>query len=276
VHTELSRLVAVSIRALVESAADAERVGPFAVLFDADTDNIWRNYAVPDDDAAPTPTDVAALVRFFGERSRVPRLEYVPAAAPEVEPALVAAGFVVEGRPPLMACFAGDLVASPSVAGFSVAAVTSDADLFDVASVQGVAYGEDAPVGAADVARLRRTVERGGCVVLARSDAGEAAGAGLHGAILDGVTELAAVGVDPAFRRRGVATAVVAALVEAAHAAGAQLVWLEPAGEREAALYERAGFHPSGEKLWISLPAEPVAPPVASAGDPADHGGAGR
>lgn len=258
-HTELSRLVAGSIRALVESAADAERVGPFAVLLDADTDNVWRNYAVPDDGVTPSAAEVAALVRFFEARSRVPRLEYVPAAAPDVEPALVAAGFVVEGRPPLMACNAGDLVASPLLEGFAVAAVTSDADLFDVAAVQNVAYGEDAPVGEADVARLRRTVERGGCVVLARStDGGEPAGAGLHGAIVDGVTELAAVGVAPAFRRRGVATAVVAALVEAAHAAGTRLVWLEPAGEREAALYERAGFHPSGEKLWISRPVETI------------------
>src|ERR1051326_1706152 len=158
-HTELSRLVAGSIRTMVESQSDAERVGPFTVLLDADTDNIWRNYAVPDDGAVPSAEEVAALVALFRARARTPRLEYVPAAAPAVEPALVAVGFVVEGRPPLMACNAGDLVAAPTVAGFSVAAVTADSDLFDVAAVQGVAYGEEEPVGAADVARLRRTVE---------------------------------------------------------------------------------------------------------------------
>jgi GNAT superfamily N-acetyltransferase len=269
-HTDLSRLVAGSIRSYVESRP-ADRVGPFAVLLDPHTDNVWRNYAVPDDDATPSAADVAALVRHFAQHSRVPRLEYVPAAAPRVEPALAAAGFVVEGRPPLMACGVGELAATPTVDGFSIAPVESDADLFDVASVQNIAYGEEEPAGEADVARLRRAVERGGWVVLARAaPTGEPAGAGVCSEPAEGVSELAAVGVTPAFRRRGVATAVVAALVEAAHAGGARTVWLEPAGEREAKIYERAGFRPSGEKLWISLPSGPPQPGATDF----DHGGA--
>jgi len=56
-------------------------------------------------------------------------------------------------------------------------------------------------------------------------------------------------------RRRGIAGALVATLTTAAHDAGAQIVWLEPAGPREQAIYERAGFQPDGNKLWISLSA---------------------
>ena len=255
VHTELTRLVAGYIRASLQRGS-VVRVGPFSVLYDPATANVWRNYAVPDDGAVPDAGDVAALVAWFRARGRTPRLEYVPAAAPAVEGVLREAGFVVEGRPPLMACRPGEVVEPPAVDGVTVAVVAADADLHDVAVAQHAAYGEPQPPGPADVARLRATVDRGGVVVLARdADTGEPVGAGLCTAPVDGISELAAVGVVTSHRRRGIATAVTALLTATAHARGARLVWLEPAGEREASIYARVGFRPSGHKLWISLPA---------------------
>lgn len=254
IHTELTRLVAGYIRAGLRRSS-VVRVGPFSVLYDPATDNVWRNYAVPDDGATPDAEDVAALVAWFRARGRTPRLEYVPAAAPAVEGVLREAGFVVEGRPPLMACRPGEMVKPPAVDGVTVAVVAADGDLHDVADAQHAAYGEPEPPGPADVARLRATVDCGGVVVLARdTDAGEPIGGGLCTAPVDGISELAAVGVITSHRRRGIATAVTALLTETAHARGARLVWLEPAGEREAAVYARVGFRTSGHKLWISLP----------------------
>src|ERR1051326_1935994 len=81
---------------------DHVRVGPFLATLSRDTDNRYLNYAIPDDDAEPARTDVDALVGEYRERNRLPRLEYIPSLAPAVEPALVAAGFSVEGRTPLM------------------------------------------------------------------------------------------------------------------------------------------------------------------------------
>lgn len=256
-HTELTRLVAGYIRASLQRSP-VVRVGPFSVWYDPATANVWRNYAVPDDGAVPDAEDVAALVAWFRARGRTPRLEYVPAAAPAVEGALRRAGFVVEGRPPLMACRPGEVVAPPAVDGVTVTVVAGDGDLYDVAVAQHAAYGEPEPPGPADVARLRATVERGGVVVLARdTGTGEPVGGGLCTAPVDGVSELAAVGVIASHRRRGIATATTALLTLTAHARGARLVWLEPAGEREAAVYARVGFRPSGHKLWISLPEGP-------------------
>ncbi|HLV57455.1 MAG: GNAT family N-acetyltransferase [Micromonosporaceae bacterium] len=256
-HTELTRLVAGYIRASLQRSP-VVRVGPFSVWYDPATANVWRNYAVPDDGAVPDAEDVAALVAWFRARGRTPRLEYVPAAAPAVEGALRRAGFVVEGRPPLMACRPGEVVAPPAVDGVTVTVVAGDGDLYDVAVAQHAAYGEPEPPGPADVARLRATVERGGVVVLARdTGTGEPVGGGLCTAPVDGVSELAAVGVIASHRRRGIATAMTALLTLTAHARGARLVWLEPAGEREAAVYARVGFRPSGHKLWISLPEGP-------------------
>lgn len=269
-HTELSRLVAASIRDGI--GAESPRVGQFRLLLDADSDNPWRNYAVPDDGAAPSAAEVAALIAAFRAENRTPRLEYVPAAAPAVEPALLAAGFVVEGRPPLMACRPGDLPTPPVPDGVATGLLSTDDDLLELASVQNAAYGDPEPAGPADVARLRRLLDRGGVVAAARdAGTGRIVAGGLCSAPLDGVSELAAVATAEPYRRRGIATAVVIALVAASHATGARLVWLEPAGEREAAIYARAGFTADGEKLWISLPGQGPAGAAAEF----DHGAGG-
>src|SRR3954451_10826370 len=82
-------------------ASDATRVGPFLVVVDADSTNPFRNFAVPDDDAAPTPEDVAALVQWFADHDRLPRLECVR-PAPAIEAALAAGGFTVAKSFPLL------------------------------------------------------------------------------------------------------------------------------------------------------------------------------
>ena len=232
---------------------DLPRVGPFTVLLNATSPNIWRNYAVPDAGAEPSDGDVLALIEYFRRHGRVPRLEYVPAAAPGVEPALLRAGFQVEGRPPLMACRPGELRAGTTVDGISLISATTSADLMDTARAQDLAYGSTEPTGPDALARLERAVGEGDVVMLARdAHTGAAVGGGQVSAPVDGVSELAAIGVVESHRRRGIASALVATLTTAAHDAGAQIVWLEPAGPREQAIYERAGFQPDGTKLWIS------------------------
>ncbi|MGI5284990.1 hypothetical protein ACQEVF_16845 [Nonomuraea polychroma] len=57
----------------------ASRVGSFTVRFDEHDDALPFNYAIPDDDSAPTADEVAELVAAFRERDRTPRLEYVSA-----------------------------------------------------------------------------------------------------------------------------------------------------------------------------------------------------
>jgi predicted acetyltransferase len=89
-------------------------------------------------------------------------------------------------------------------------------------------------------------------VALARDAAtGQAVGSGLVDGPLDGIGELAAVGVIEQYRRRGIAGAMSLHLAMKAHEQGMKLVWLEAAPEEEG-IYKRAGFTPSGAKLWIS------------------------
>jgi len=192
-------------------------------------------------------------VAGYRERERTPRLEYVPSLAPEVEPALVAAGFTVEGRLPLMTYTGG--ADAPAPAGIELLDARSDDELHGVAAVQWEAYGESGPVPQHPVDGLRRTLEAGGVVVLAR-DAGtrEAAGGGLCTAPHEGATELTSIGVRESYRRRGIAEAMTRRLAREMHARGNDAVFLMAAGDDETRIYERAGFATTSEILHISRP----------------------
>lgn len=235
--------------------APHERIGPFLAAFDADSADVGRNYAVPDENAKPSRHDITALIAAFEQRDRIPRLEYVPTTAPEVEEALTTAGFTVEGRPPIMVS-TPDVVLTPRApAGVALGLASADRQLVAAATAQHEAYLQPDAIGAHDVARLRSTLARGGLVAVASDAAsGAAIGSGLvdRTGPLDSIGELAAVGVLAEFRRRGVASALSVYLARAAHKHGMQLVWLEAAPEEEQ-IYTHAGFITAGQKLWISL-----------------------
>ena len=234
---------------------DTEQIGPFLATFTRDTDNPYLNYAIPADDAGATAADVDALVAAYRARDRKPRLEYIPSLAPSVEPALLAAGFEVEGRLPLMT-FEED-VQSAAPEGIELLAPANDDEYHGAAMVQWEAYAETEPLPANAGDGLRRTAETGGVVVLARdAETEEPAGAGLCTAPHDGVTELAAIGVRESFRRRGIAAAMASWLARAAVARGMTLVFLMAHGRDEARIYARAGFVEHGEVLHISLSEE--------------------
>lgn len=251
-----------TIHAYLRVALDgpgAERVGPFLAGFSDMSANPFRNYAVPDDGAEPSPDDIAVLVAAFTRRDRVPRLEYVPSLAPAVESALLGAGFAVEGRLPVLTLATAAVVDAIPPAGVIVGLATGDDQLLAVATVQHRAYDDPEPPGAAAVAGLRRTVEGGGVVALARDAAtGEPLGAGLCAEPHGGVSELAAVGVETGARNRGIAAAVVAHLVGAAAQAGIDRLFLMAAHDQGARIYRRAGFADVATILHISKrPARP-------------------
>ena len=70
------------LRASALRGRNHERIGPFLATFNTKNDNIYLNYAIPDDGAAPGAPDIAALIAAFEARKRKPRLEYICAASP--------------------------------------------------------------------------------------------------------------------------------------------------------------------------------------------------
>lgn len=229
-----------SLRAGISRAA--VRVGPFLALFDANDDNPFRNYAVPDNGALPTAAQVTDLITAFTERDRRPRLEYVT-PAPDVDRPLLAAGFTVDLRLPLMV--ATEPPEPVSTDGLVVCQASTDTDLRAVALVQNRAYQDSDQTSDADIARLRATLDAGGGVVLARwADA--PVGAGLHAPSGHGLAEIAAVGVVPEFRRRGVASAVARELTRMVLARGAT-PFLQTETDNESRLYGKLGYQTVGE-----------------------------
>jgi ribosomal protein S18 acetylase RimI-like enzyme len=264
----LARRIQESIRADACRAREVVRIGDLTATLSTEDPNPYLNYAIPDEGAAPSDADVRELIAWYGGRGRRPRLEYLAELAPEVEDALVGQGFEVEGRLPLMTCTDAP-PAHPAPEGIELVRPRSDDELGGTAFVQWEAYEADGAVPERAVRGLRRTVESGGVVVLARdASTREPAGAGLVTVPQEGFAELTSVGVRANFRRRGIAEAMAAFLAREALASGMACVFLMAKGNAEARIYERAGFSRTSDVLHISVtdysvfePAKAVATP---------------
>jgi ribosomal protein S18 acetylase RimI-like enzyme len=248
--TELDCRIEAYLRANALRMEDHERVGPFLAGFDRQSDNPYRNYAVPDDDASPGTVDIAALIAAFVRRVRTPRLEYVAEAAPRVEPALLAEGFIVEKRFPLLACAPG-MARDMPMQDFDIEPTKDECDLQAAAEALADAYND-----AVYADPFRRLIAQGGVLAVARvRDTGIVVGAGMATPSHEGVCEIAGIGVRPAFQRRGVAGALTALLTREAFARGVALAWLTPGHDGAERIYARAGFVRASEQLHISKPA---------------------
>jgi ribosomal protein S18 acetylase RimI-like enzyme len=239
--------------------------GPFVAGFDPSSTSRFINYATPLPGAEPTDQDVAALIATFRERDLVPRLEFAPQAAPAVEPALCRAGFTTEAVHDYLVCTPGSLTRSvPPVgsdsgpAGASAAATTveapvDDADFAAVDATLSEAFEGPFASSPEGVERLRRTVAAGGAVRLTRAADGTCAAAACCSAPAVGTAELWGVGTRPAYRGRGIAGALTAALAEAMFETGAESVWLEASADGSRLVYERVGFAAEGIRLYLAL-----------------------
>jgi ribosomal protein S18 acetylase RimI-like enzyme len=241
------------LRFAASQQRDTEQIGPFLATFNPHSVNPFLNYAIPDDAATPSLSDVKALITAYESRGRKPRLEYVATLAPAVEEALVAGGFSVEGRLPLMTCTPGSERSLPLPPDIELIVPVSDAQMLATVTVQNEAYGESEPC-AEDGQRLRNSLAAGAIAVLARvASTGEPAGAGVCTVPGNQTTEVAGIGVRVAFRRRGIAGALTTRLVREAFHAGVTVAFLMAAHEQEVRIYTRAGFSTTGEILHISL-----------------------
>ncbi|MEV6130171.1 GNAT family N-acetyltransferase [Streptomyces violaceusniger] len=231
--------------------------GGFVAGFEPGTTSPYINYATPLPGIRPTARDVKELIEAFRVRDLKPRLEFAPDAAPAVEPALREAGFSVEAVHAYLVCtpdrltLLQDTESGPAAVPVAVPSTDEDYRAIDAALSEAfVGEFASSPEGAA---RLRRIQEDGGAVRFVRAPDGGCAGGATCSAPAVGTAELAGVGTRPAFRGRGIAAAVTAALTETMFARGAQSVWLEYSGEGSRRVYERVGYQPLGTRLYMIL-----------------------
>jgi len=238
------------LRRSITAGRDHERIGPFLASWSRTSRNPFLNYAIPDDGAVPGEDDVARLIEAYDARGVAPRLEYLPDLAPAVEPALLAAGFIVEGRLVLMAPDGSTDATPPD--GIELLTPATDEELYGIRLVQHEAYDDVESIDDATIARLRANLADGAGAVLARAAAGhEPVGAGEFTQPIDGVSEITSVGVRSAWRRQGIAAAITTRLLADARAAGVTTPFLM-AMDDESRVYARVGFTPIGSVLHIS------------------------
>jgi ribosomal protein S18 acetylase RimI-like enzyme len=72
---------------------------------------------------------------------------------------------------------------------------------------------------------------------------------GLLPDLVEGTTEICAVGTLPSARRRGLALAVTAALIHRARSRGATTVYLSATDETVSRIYTRLGFRPAATSM---------------------------
>ncbi|MEV6344648.1 GNAT family N-acetyltransferase [Actinoplanes sp. NPDC051851] len=240
-----------SVVSNLRSRPQAVEVGPFVLGLDESTDSPFINYATPLPGVTVTAADVTDLVTAFGNRK--PRLEYVVSSSPELEPLLLDAGFAVEVRNQYLVCTPSTLTTPESPAGFDLFEPDTDADLAGMIGAQNVAFGGEDSATPADLDRMRRNRARGAVAVAAvTTDRTRYAGGGTAVAPHDGVSEVAGIAVRPEFRRRGLAGAITAAVTRRLFGQGVDLAWLEASGDDSWRVYERIGYAPAGQRLYIS------------------------
>ncbi|HEY1174620.1 MAG TPA: GNAT family N-acetyltransferase [Phytomonospora sp.] len=240
-------------RANVLGSEYAERVGPFVCRFDPDSDNIFLNYAIPDDGTDPTAAQLDELEAAFAAKGRKPRFEFLPTRSPKLADVLSARGYDLHHRGLLMSCGAGDVLDPPLPAGVSIVEAT-DADMFyAAATVQHPAFNDEIPAREVVVRNHERLLARGGRLAVAVTGDGLAVAAGQTGAPIDGIVEVAGIATAEAFRRRGIAAAMTAYLTRKAHESGVRTAWLDPADAGAGRAYGKAGFVTVGESYNMVL-----------------------
>ena len=224
-------------------------VGGFVAMLTPTDPLVWLNYAVPV--SASAVDGVGALVDHFASAQRTPRLEFFPAIWPGVAEALEAKGFTCEKRMPLMVLTVQDwqgLRHHVDVRGV-------DAESFHALNaVLADAFGMPPPseIGdpLADPAYQR--IASGTTFASAAFVDGVVVGGGCAVGTSE-VREIAGIGTQEAYRKRGIASAVIAHLLDGFFGTGGEIAWLTPGDDAAQSVYTRLGFVPSGEQVCYAL-----------------------
>jgi GNAT superfamily N-acetyltransferase len=227
------------LRDRVAAEREAVPAGAFTLYVHPTEDHPFLNYAIPNEGAEPD--DGSALVAAAQERGLMPRVEGVQPCAPWVRDM---PGYEIEDELALMATEAP-------------VAQESDADLVVVRSgsphVEGLLRAQMAAFGEPPPSDER--FERWDGRAVAALVNGSVVGGAAWTLVLDGMTEVAGIGVLEEFRRRGIAGALTAEATRQGFLEGASMAVLVPGHEGAARVYERAGYANTSRMIHVRRPA---------------------
>jgi ribosomal protein S18 acetylase RimI-like enzyme len=243
-------------RAVIANASagrETTAVGPFVALVDRVSASAWASLAVPAP-GVPAGTDweavLPALEAHFSTRGRALRFEFLEDLFPTLGTALVQAGWQLSSRDPLFTCSPPELVPAAPVPGLSLEPLDAGSSDDLVELFLGVQHGSFEPEkprepSSGERQQLRSRMLLGAIrCVLARLD-GVPAGAG-SSLPAAGLAEVAGIGTLPAFRAKGIGSAITARLAADLFATGTDTAWLTAGSDVAAGVYRRLGFRPLG------------------------------
>jgi len=253
--------------AVPRSAARVEQIGPLTLFIN--TGPGLNYYARPTLGTTQVSVDDIERVRARQRALGIPQaFEWVAETTPAMLGAVSVTGLAIV-QYPLLVLRTHVPPTTPLAAGVEVRLATADDDFALLGAVAPLAYGAPGtaigPAGAdairalaasADPARVafgRERLRQGLTITAVGFVDGLPVGIGVHSPV-GRVTEIAGVGVVPAYRRSGIATALTSVLVAEALARGIQTVFLSAGDTGIARMYMRLGF----ERVATACVAEPA------------------
>jgi ribosomal protein S18 acetylase RimI-like enzyme len=247
--------------AVPRPVARTEEVGPFT-LFVAEEGTGWQFYARPrlggTDDF--TADDVRRVLARQGELGLPRAIEWVDETTPSLLPAVreVLAPLMTgatEGKVDLELCPLLVLPEDVEVAAEPSVRVLDgdDPDLATVTNVVHAGFEDTDDIVEQPIGRRRELVRDGILVVVAAYADGEVAGGGSSAPRGDGA-ELMGIAVPPAYRKRGLGSALTRGLVNAVRERGARTVLLSAASDDAASIYRKVGFVDVGTACILEVP----------------------
>ena len=235
-----------SLRAIQDAMVEGLRksreivqVGQFVACFHATDDLCWCNQAVPIGNVAKH--DVEMLIDAYVKRGRSPWLEFTTDLWPDVAPVLEAAGITYRQTMPLMVLRVEDWTAQETEARSPM----SDFERRELRRVTTTAFGMEY---AADSPLPPQTALEAICL----ADGKVVSGGQAFGS--DKIREVAGLGTDPEYRRRGYCTEVIRALTNAHFESGGEIAWLTPGNDAAQSVYEAAGFQKIATQVAYGMP----------------------
>ena len=237
--------------ALIESTKrgrNSTDVGGFMVMLSPSDPLVWVNYAVPTSSA--TLAGIDEMVAVFRAAGRVPRLEFFVDLWPDVALSLEKAGFRCEKRMPIM------VLSRDRWHGLSHDHDVRPVDFATYCEMNRVlceAFGAEIPEESDpyDDPMFQRIMKDEVLATVALAD-GKVVGGGL-GVGTSEVREIAGIGTAAAYRKRGIASAVIADLLDRFFGDGGEVAWLTPGDEGAQSVYARLGFEPIAEQVVYEL-----------------------
>jgi GNAT superfamily N-acetyltransferase len=242
------------MRATAGGIYESVPVPPFTCFFHPCDPLRYFNYAISEEPAGGDLSEPLERLRaVFRERDRLPRFEYVEGFAPDLAGVLEDAGFELELRAPLMTVPTSAVPGPTLPAGFEI--VPASTDLRAYLTVGRRAFGNgDEPEATDEAVAARLATQDVGTALLGLLD-GEPVAVSAATPPLDGLTEVAGVGVLAHVRRRGLGGAMTAAAARDAATKGAELAFLAPGSDEAQSVYTRVGFRPAEVSLYYADPA---------------------